>query len=153
VKTLKSLNPIWVFAATVLVFVGWVAYDANQVPGPPDGTAPMLDDSVADDKPALVEAKLLGRIQPGMSQAEVRQHLRDMHLPLPDEVGPIDLSAGYPAYRLRYRVTLTHPLPQAKAPGAFKPGPHALTLLFDARRAGHPLVNVTTGPARTTRPM
>jgi hypothetical protein len=125
-------------AVAALAFVGWKMYTGVR-PRPP------ADDQAGPVPPYDAPAtKVLGRIQPGMSQPEVEQQLREFQRLSPRELEPVDLSPGFPAYRVRYRVNLLRPIPHAKNPEPFAPGMHVVTLLFDARQTGHPLVSITT---------
>jgi len=139
-KALRSLNPLWLFAAAAVGFAGWVAYDAARPSAPRQPPVTGFDVELPGERFDPAAAKAFGLIRPGMPQAEVQRRLG--FLP-PGEVGPVDLSAGYPTYPVRYRVYLAAPLPGAKSPG-FVPGPHVVTLVYDARSPGHPLAALPT---------
>jgi hypothetical protein len=138
---LNLLNPFCVFAIAATAFAGWVVYDARRPP------APRALNAVSDEAPAeqlneLVAIKGLGILRPGMSRPEVEEHLKPLLGGLSGEVGPVDLAAGYPTYRVRYRLSPGQSLPMATRARAG----HTITITYDARTTGHPFISISMVP-------
>jgi hypothetical protein len=143
-KKLNSLNPIGVFGVAVVAFVGWVVYDINR-PQKPAPVTPSSIDLMPESTHEPVVLRGLERIRPGMSRPEVEEQLRTLGGVGSGEVGPVDLTAGFPTYRVRYRVS------PGQAVAAVVRAPvtrtsATITATYDARTVGHPLVNVTVVP-------
>jgi hypothetical protein len=139
-------NPFVVFGAAVVAFATWLSYDATHAPAAYHPADPPEEVAVAPDPVAgAIEARL-GTLKPGVPRLTAEQQL--MTLPAPD-VEPVDLSAGRPVFRERYRLTLEHPvaLLDPAPPAEFVPGPYVLTVEFDGAAAGHPLSRVALAPA------
>lgn len=134
-------NPLHLLAVAAVGFAGWVVYDAtrtrdNRPDEQPPPPAPRFE--------VISANKRFATLRPGMPQPVVEEMLRGVATV---EVGPVEVSGGEAVYRSRHQLHLLQPLPQAEAVGRFIPGPHIVTLVFDARAAGHPLVRVVTESA------
>jgi hypothetical protein len=135
VKKPQSSGLLLAAAILVAALVGWLVFTDRPLP-PVNDQAQLVPHQ---DSPARV----LSSLHPGMSQPEVEMHLKDLQR-VSRELEPVDFSLGFPAYRVRYRVNLLNPIPNAKHPEPFRPGMHVVTLLFDARQVGHPLVSISS---------
>lgn len=139
----SQFSALHVLALLVIGFAGWVAYDAvrpPRLPQPPaQGSPPPFD--------LVGVTKRFSALRPGLSRPEVDGYLREFTGS--GKVGPVELSAGGATYTVRHHVQLITPLPSGEHPQGFSPGPHIVSLVFDARESGHPLlriVAVPTGP-------
>lgn len=137
-------SPVWVFGGAVVAFGGWLAVEAAH---PTDAPAAERNPREGAERPnPPVEARLCA-IHPGAPRAHVERQLADL---APGEPDPSDLSAGTPE-RLQYRIELARFVPHLMGrvpPHAFRPGPHLLTLVFDARAPGQPLLRAELTPGR-----
>ncbi|MBM3981853.1 MAG: hypothetical protein FJ304_16595 [Planctomycetes bacterium] len=135
-------SPVWVFGGAIVAFGGWLAVDAahpadaSRAPEPRCGT------------PAAppVEHRLCG-VHPGVPREHIERLLAEFPYGEPE---PSDLSAGTPE-RLQYRIELTRFVPHLMGrttPHTFRPGPHLLTLVFDAGAPGQPLRRIELTPER-----
>lgn len=138
---LNLLNPFCVFAVAAAAFAGWVVYDARRPP------APRALDAVSDEVSLehlneLAAIKGLGMLRPGMSRPEVEEQLKPLLGGLSGEVGPVDMAAGFPTYRVRYRLSPGPSLPVAARVRAGQ----TVTITYDARTAGHPFISISIAP-------
>ena len=147
-KKLDPRNPFCAFAFAAVAFIGWVIYDANRPPAPP----PVGADTVFEEVPiayldGLEMVKGLEMLHKGMPRPEVEELLKSQFGALPGEVGPVDMAAGFPAYRVKYRIGPTADSPRFDRSRADLRRSRIITLMYDARTVGHPLVGISVLPS------
>jgi hypothetical protein len=143
---LSSASPVLIFILVVVGFAGWVVYESRATPGPANSRRPRPEPP-ENHGPGMPGDALLAGLHPGMPRQVAERHL----LPLPPGADdPVDLSSGTPVMRSHYHIHLSHPAPPHLvppcAPHTFRPGPNVLTLEFDGRFPGHPLMRVLLAP-------
>lgn len=150
-STLKGaiVSPLVVLAAAVVAFAVWLASYTTPatvpVPGAHVATRRFLPPPPPGE-PESIETRLAA-LKPGTPRLAVEPQFQALAEP---EVDPIDAAQGQPAFRPRYRVNLSRPVPGLAVGSAeFVPGAYILTLEFDGGTPGHPLTRAALAPAPT----
>jgi hypothetical protein len=140
-------NPVLLLAAATAGFAAWVAYDAAHWGAPaaadPEDAPEFAAAAAADSQlpPEVRRSRGFHRLHPGMSRPLVERLLRGV----PPVEESSEVSGGDPVFRARYRVYLPRPLATA-LPGPFVPGPHLITLTFNAACPDQTLLELTADP-------
>ncbi|MBP3955692.1 hypothetical protein J8F10_10405 [Gemmata sp. G18] len=145
---LSHVHPVVLLGAVVLAFVGWVAHEAISGQGATSvaGSEQSEPADVARAPHNLPVEVVIGGLHVGQPRLFVEHQLMAMSV---GDIEPIDLSAGMPVLRTRYRVYISRPLPHLNPsipPHMFRPGSYMLTLQFDGRHPGHPLFRIDLTP-------
>ncbi|AMV24757.1 hypothetical protein VT84_10200 [Gemmata sp. SH-PL17] len=145
---LSHVHPILLLGVVVLAFTGWIAYEGVTGQGAASvmGSEQSESEDGAKPLPKLPPEVVIGAVCVGQPRLFVEQHLMAHSA---GDIDPVDLSAGAPVLRSRYRVYIGRPLPHLNPslpPHMFRPGSYILTLEFDGRHAGHPLFRIDLSP-------
>ena len=139
--TFSLVSLLTVLAAGV---AGWLISEATHGERPPRAPhAAGADTSlpVRGEPPPLTQ--VLHAVHLGMPRAVAEDRMRGAGPGEEELVGPPD---GPRQYLVRYRMYLLRPHPQMDRPGAFQPGPHVVTLAFDAGHPSQPLLLISAAP-------
>lgn len=123
----------------LLTFIGiaggviWLSIQRDQQAMPRDVPSPTAVRSELMQLQAVGQS--LRALQPGMTRAEVDGMLGPAES---NTISPVEHVMGQPVYSVRYAAYLSEPLPFAPTVSGYCEA----ELVFDAGRAGHPLIRV-----------
>jgi hypothetical protein len=143
-----GVPPLAVFGAAILMFGGWIAWEAIRTPdrNTRDAAQPGRPSHLEPPVPPAEAA--LGVVHVGNPRWLIERHFDSF---APPQLDPIDVTSGAPVLRARYHLPLMHPVPHLMPnfrPHEFRPGPYLLALEFDGSKPGHPLMHAELTPER-----
>jgi hypothetical protein len=138
---LLALHPLWLLAAGVVGFGGWVAYDATR-PAPASrhasATAADWEEYVAPEHRTLLVDHNLPPLHPGMPRHLAERVLRSA---MPDGPATTDTVRGVPVRRVNYLLNapvLEHPRPETVPAGWSR-----VTVEYEANHPVQPVLRVS----------